>query len=113
MKIITNFKSKYYTGDTGFIANAYINGNLAIVAVVPEPTEEGSYLFRPSVNLDGYAPDPKHDEFWFKTWAENEGLLEALLDVGFITEVGQKVTAGYGTAVLVKLTPEWKEELLS
>ncbi|KAM0749026.1 hypothetical protein T439DRAFT_59837 [Meredithblackwellia eburnea MCA 4105] len=48
-----------------------------------------------------------HNTFWMKTYSENEGLMEQLLEAGWIRDTGRKRSQGYATFPLMEiLLPE-------
>lgn len=88
----------------------YGDGQLAMVA----RGKDGQPALKLSVNLSGLdAPRPRGDQVWIKTWAENEGVAEALVRAGIVTLVGQTFPVNnFGSvAVLAELTPAALAEL--
>lgn len=71
--------------------------------------EEGERYATASVNLSEYGFTPRSpDLVWLKTWSENEGLVEHLIDCGVVELVGAEVTLVYGNvAVLARINPEY------
>lgn len=67
----------------------YQGGGLAVQLM--DPTEEGMDYATVSINLGVPLQD---DEFVFKTYSENEGLLEALVDARVVEMTGRFAEVG-------------------
>ena len=84
----------------------YANNVQAIQLV---DAHDGSAIATASVNLEEFG---KHGSLarytWIKTWSENEGILEALVDAGIVRATGETFEVNqYGSlAVLVEILPE-------
>jgi hypothetical protein len=80
-------------------------GEPRLVSVSPEEYQHGGLAVQLMDELDGelYATDSIHvrgvrlaqDEFIFKTYSENDGLLESMLDAGIVEETGRSVELGF------------------
>ena len=88
-------------GDIEFAA--YGNGETAIIV-----TRDGEREYVATVNLEGLgALEPGPGQIWVKTWSENVGVEEALMDAGIATPTHQRFACGPydAIAVLMDLTP--------
>ena len=74
----------------------YGNGSRVITAV----SLEGEPLFTATVALD---QSPPEGHVFLKVWAENEGILEALVKAGIVELTGRMVPVSFGVAVEAKL----------
>lgn len=89
----------------------YGNGAIAMIANDPDT---GQVALKLTVNLEGLDPPwCRDDQVWLKTWAENEGVPEALVAAGIVTLPGLKfpVNPWGSEAVLATLTPAAAAEL--
>lgn len=76
----------------------YANGRLAIKMV---DAEDGSPWATLTVNMpDDHLAD---GEVFIKDWAENEEMVLALIDAGWIEYTGREVQAGFAIAKAVRL----------
>lgn len=57
-----------------------------------------------SVNLD---IPPDKGCIWVKTWAENEGLLEQLVNLGLLKPTGRTQSTGWVEATEARLVGDW------
>lgn len=86
----------------------YDNGRLAVQLICLEGEIPGETMSTPSVNMvDEPTPPPGHT--FFKTWSENEGLLELLQAAGIVQPTKVRVPAGHCVATLVQVTPQYTE----
>ena len=84
----------------------YANGVQAIQLV---DAHDGSAIATASVNLEEFGKrGPLGRYTWIKTWSENEGILQALVDAGIVRATGETFEVNqYGSlAVLVEILPE-------
>ena len=83
----------------------YGDGSLALLALDPQT---GQPALKLTVNMaDTAAPKVLHPIVWLKTWAENEGVAEALVEAGIVTLNGFafEVNQFGSLAVMATLTP--------
>jgi hypothetical protein len=71
-------------------AQQYYRGNGLAVRLIDE--SDGEDYAMVSVNIEGLTL--KDDEFVFKTYSENEGLLEGLLAAGVVEQTGRSESLG-------------------
>jgi len=76
------------------------NGALAVQLMSPE---EGAYA-TVSANLPESADLPK-DEFFLKSWSENEEIAKQLIEKGIVLPTGKQASSGFVTAQSYKLNP--------
>lgn len=83
------------------------NKALAVIGIdaeEPEPFADFSVNVPASRNL-------KANQFYFKTWSENEGFLEQFIEQGIVRQLSESVHTGFVSAPLVELLidlPEMK-----
>jgi len=80
-------------------ASSYPNGRLAIVL----DSTDGSPFATFSANLIDM-PAPGENEFFAKTYSENEALREPLLNSGLFRDTGNRVTTEFGQIEVWALT---------
>jgi len=97
MNILTT-ASKYIPAGIHVVRTTYADGNTCLRAI----SEEGEPYGVLSVNIP---ESPVHEDFvWLKTWSENEGVLEALIESNLVEKLPVTHPCGYANARLVKLT---------
>lgn len=67
--------------------------------------EDGSPMATATINIPEQPLE--EDEVIIKTYSENNGVLEALKDAGYIKEVVNQIPCGHSYGVIVKLNPEY------
>lgn len=104
MQLIANIKTRYINNeDVIFYFGKYINGAPALRLV----SEDGVPMMTASVNVwnvehpDGIIPD--EDCIIIKDWSENEGIAEALMQIGFIQPPHKYHLTGYVVATEHKM----------
>lgn len=81
------------------------------VALRLEDWNDGSPVATITVNL----PEAKLDEdseVCVKDWAENEGMLEAIIAAGFANDTGRRVSTGFVEAPIVRIDYKALSEFL-
>lgn len=68
----------------------------------------GEPVAKASVNVN---VELAHDEVAIKSWAENEGMLETLIEAGFVEDLCHPVRCGYEIADVVRLIGDSNGEL--
>jgi len=81
----------------------YGNGNKALQLL---DAEDGSPVLIATTNL-GFRNPP--NLITIKNWSENEGVLDFLLDIGFIDSVDHYEQAGFAVAHVCRLSAEGKK----
>lgn len=74
-------------------------------ALVLKSGREDSTVGKLSVCLSEFDETPE-GQIFFKTWAENEGILEELVKLGILKDTGLKVKSGHVWVSIVKMLPE-------
>lgn len=98
-----HLKTKYIDEDVKFVLAEYQNGGTALIAV------SGYEQHKLSVNLPSF-PLPREYVF-IKSYSENEGVLEALLELGIVTQVkAASVQSRYVSFPLCKICQELLDE---
>lgn len=86
----------------------YHLGGVAIL-LRERPTVHSEVNAKATVMLDSLGCELAENEVWIKTWAENEGVLEALVAAGVVDPTGRVHTIGRNggqvRAVHARLTP--------
>ena len=77
------------TSELSVHAESYVHGGLAVQLI---DESDGMDYATVSLNLGGMRL--ADDEFVFKTYSENEGLLEAMVQVGIVETTGRVVEVG-------------------
>lgn len=78
-----------------------VDGNIAIRL----DTEEGGWSERlASVTINIFAEDPAPGCIWVKNWSENEGMLDALTEAGWLEGTGRTTRSGFVTVPEARLT---------
>lgn len=75
-------------------------GRIALELVDDEGPVARATVNMPEVKL---APD----EILIKDYSENEGMLDALVNAGVVTDTGRREACGYVSVAVGKLTPEF------
>lgn len=91
---------KYKQWDCEPIVGYYGNGNTAIQLI---DKQDKSLVAVATINLIDGLPE---NQAFIKDYSENEGMLEALKDVGIVTKVIGNRRSGYITAPLCELDLE-------
>jgi hypothetical protein len=81
--ILKNFKAKYVKGDVELRIGRYNNAHGPLALLLHDP-ESGERLCLATVNIPEIMLPLGHT--FIKGWSENEGIPEALLAAGIITE---------------------------
>ena len=63
-------------------------------------TEHGEPIATITVMLEDAGP-PQPGHLYIKNWSENEGILEALIDHGYVMDTGIRIPTGWVEAALV------------
>lgn len=84
-------------------AVVYAHGNGLAVQLIDE--EDGEPYATVSLNLGGVAL--ADDEFVFKTYSENDGLLDAMLAGGIVEKTGRVVEVGFAGAQPICRLLKW------
>lgn len=84
------------------VSTTYTEGGLALRLVKDHEPYATITTCLPDVELG-------EGEFHVKTWSENEGLVEALLESGVLQTTGECSRAGYAQALRCRLTPTYSD----
>lgn len=82
------------------------NDSLALISF--QEDGEPFATFSTNLGLSGHLPK---NQFFFKTWSENEGMLEQLEAAGIVRSLGKSVPSGFCRAELVELVADVEEYL--
>lgn len=95
-------RTKYSPGGGHIGFGRYANDQVAMWVTAPDGERE----YIATVNLEELdAPEPGLNQLWIKTWSENAGVLEALIEAGVVTDTGQRFHCAHDAfAALVTLT---------
>lgn len=77
----------------------YRDGGATAIQLIDRETAEP--VATASVNIPEAAPPTGFT--WIKTWSENEGILEALIDAGVVQDMCVRRACGFAEAALVRL----------
>lgn len=78
----------------------HVDGSIALAVCDGDRAQ----LYRVTVVLEGTPPSPDCDTFWIKSWGENEGVTQALVEAGAVTLTGLATPVGFGVAHQARLT---------
>lgn len=90
--------TKYIPAGTRVEKTFYADGNICLVARDPE---DGSPWGTLSVNIP--ETNVNDDHVWIKDWSENEGVLNALIKSGMVSDLSITQPCGFCEAHLVRL----------
>ena len=95
---------------TKYLRNTKCEGILTRYAAYPQNclelrSPEGIQLMRVSVCLSSEGDKQGPDEIYIKNWSENEGVFEALCEIGVLEDTGEKIKTGYVYANVGRITP--------
>ena len=76
--------------DVKVVPGLYQDGSLALMLYL----NDGEQLSKVSVNLPDGTPRPATNCVWVKTWSENEGMVEQLVEKGVLTLTGRETDVG-------------------
>lgn len=76
-------KGKYFNGEITLDKRCYGNGALAVTA-----TDDEGGIMKLSTNVIGISEKLPENQFCFKSWSENEGFYESMLEAKLINPVG-------------------------
>jgi hypothetical protein len=96
----------YINCEVYFQLHRYVVGAVAI-AMVDAAT--GEPVAKVTVNIPGV--ELGDDEILVKDYAENEGMLDWLLESGLVEHTGRAVSTGHVTVSVVRLTDRFKQLL--
>lgn len=82
---------------------SYADGNPAVTLTLTETGEEFLTL---SVNLPQDAHTLDEDEFFVKTWSENEYFIQDILATGLFEDTGRRVSTGWVEAQVWRILKE-------
>lgn len=103
-----HLKSKFVDEEIIVKRSQYFQGGLALVA----SDLEGQPACTFSIWISQSTPGLPEDQFVFKNYSENEGMLEALKEAGVVKETGQIAEVGFVECPVVRLIdPERFENL--
>ena len=91
-------------GSYHLLRGEYAYGGTAIMA---KDAETGEPAFVVSVYLDGLVPGDEHT-FWAKTWSENSGIVEELVERGIIRLTGFEMPTGFAIAQEAVICEEYR-----
>jgi len=94
-----HIKTKYLDDEVIFQRTSYADGSTALLLTSPR----GEQLMTATTSLAAYGDTPQPGHVFLKTWSENEGIYEALLEAGVIGEFTRVIPAGYAQALEVPL----------
>jgi len=86
----------------------YVNDSEKIALLLID-ADTGERIATASVNMEEPFPldCSKKEHVWIKTWSENEGILEALVEAGVVEQVKHQLINEYGAiAQLVRVLPQ-------
>jgi len=89
------FKWKNWTGTIQASSYRHDNSEAWIFQ-----TEDGEPIATLTVMLEDAGPPPPGC-LYVKDWSENEGVLQALVEHGYVYDTGQRIPTGYVEAALV------------
>jgi hypothetical protein len=72
-------------------------------AIYLDDAETGEPVATATVNMPGVLDALGSDMALIKDYAENEGILKALVDAGIVEDTGRTVPVGYATARVVRI----------
>lgn len=101
-------KMKYGNYDCVVVKTNYVDNNNLALVLLEENNQQGAPVAIATVNTDSVLP---RDEAYVKSYSENEGMLEALMEAGLVEEVLGEKRLGYVTVKRVKFNLEDVEEL--
>lgn len=90
--------AKYIQGDFQLAFEKYVVDQKLCINLADL---NGSQMARVTVNIDDSLED---DEFHFKSWSENDGLLESLVESGHIIDTGKFSETGFVKAPICRLS---------
>ena len=96
--MLIQLKTKYIDQPAIIYAAKYINGNTALMAVSPE----GEDLLKLTANLD--TQNLPREKVIIKSYSENEGVFQCLIEQGVIATCGYMVNSGYVQLPVCTLT---------
>jgi len=98
---VKGFYTKYIDDDeVEFVKARYVDGSTALLI---RDAETGEPLGRATVCLVDYHEKPSPGNVFIKDWSENEGMLQALHDVGIIGPVLRTIPTGHTQTFECKL----------
>lgn len=87
-------------------ATKFVNsGGLALMLVSNDGINEP--LAKISLNIQGVSETLPFDEFVCKSYSENEGMEEWLVEAGIATETGKYASFGHADGAILKLAPQY------
>lgn len=91
-------------------AMSYSNGALAVVI---NDSRSGEPVATASINIEGVSEHLPFDTFVCKSYSENSGMVDALIDLGLVELVAApKIQFGFTSGDLVKLAPTYSKIIL-
>ena len=97
--------AKYIDEECSIVIGMYGNGRKAIKIV---SDVDGQPMMTATSNLPEFDIDLEDDDVIIKTYSENEGILQDLIDNGIISKPHMELMNGFALFPVAKLTEEYR-----